>query len=94
MDKNKELLFITVIGKDRKGIVARVSGLVYECGLNIEDLSQKIMDGHFVMTLMVDMGDSKYSLEEIREKLEKLGRELDQSIQIQHENIFKMMHRV
>ena len=90
----KELLFITVIGEDRKGIVAKISTLLYECNINIEDINQRIMGNYFVMMMLVDMKDSKNSLEEVRGELEKIGEELALKIQIQHENIFKMMHRV
>ena len=90
----RELLFITVIGEDKKGIVAKISMLLYECGINIEDINQRIMDRYFVMTMLVDMKDSKESMKEIRERLEEIGRELQLEIQIQHEKIFKMMHRV
>lgn len=90
----KELLFITVIGADKKGIVAKISNLLYECDINIEDISQKIMDKYFVMTMLVDMKESKLSLEKVREELEKIGDELKLKVQIQHENIFKMMHRI
>ena len=90
----KELLFITVIGEDKKGIVAKISMLLYECNINIEDISQRIMDNYFVMTTLVDMKDSNKSLKEVRKALEKIGKDLQLKIQIQHENIFKMMHRV
>ena len=90
----KELLFITVIGEDKKGIVAKISMLLYECNINIEDISQKIMDSYFVMTMLVDMKESEYKLEEVRKELEKIEEELKLKLQIQHENIFKMMHRV
>lgn len=91
---DKELLFITVIGEDKKGIVAKISMLLYECNINIEDINQKIMDNYFVMIMLVDMKGAKHSLEKVREELEKIGDELRVKIQIQHENIFKMMHRV
>jgi len=90
----KELLFITVIGEDKKGIVAKISMLLYECNINIEDISQRIMDNYFVMITLVDMKDSNKSLKEVRKALEKIGEDLQLEIQIQHENIFKMMHRV
>ena len=90
----KEQLFITVIGEDRKGIVAKISMLLYEWDINIEDINQKIMDSYFVMIMLVDMKQSKQSLEKVREELEKIGDALRVKIQIQHENIFKMMHRV
>lgn len=90
----KELLFITVVGEDKKGIVAKISMLLYEYNINIEDINQKIMDTYFVMIMLVDMKESKHNLEKVREELEKIGQELRLEIQIQHENIFKMMHRV
>ncbi len=95
MKKNqKELLFITVIGFDKKGIVAQVSNLLFLDNVNIEDISQKVIEGYFVMNMLVDMKDSKVSLEVIREKLNTLAKKLGLHIQIQHENVFKMMHRV
>ncbi len=90
----KELLFITVIGEDKKGIVAKISMLLYEYDINIEDINQRIMDRFFVMTMLVDMKESKYPLEKVREEIEKIADSLKLKIQIQHENIFKMMHRV
>lgn len=90
----KELLFITVIGQDKKGIVAKVSTLLYQCDINIEDINQKIMGTYFVMIMLVDMKTSRHQLEDVRKELEKIGVELQLNIQIQHENIFKMMHRV
>jgi ACT domain-containing protein len=46
------------------------------------------------MIMLVDMKESKQSLEKVREELDKIGTALQVKIQIQHENIFKMMHRV
>jgi ACT domain-containing protein len=90
----KELLFITVIGEDRKGIVAKISHLLYTGNINIEDISQKIMGSYFVMTMLVDMKEASLPLELVRKDLETIAVELGVQIQIQHENIFKMMHRI
>jgi len=90
----KELLFITVIGQDRKGIVAKISDYLYRNDINIEDITQKIMGTYFVMIMLVDMKESKSEIDEVRKALEEIGRVLGMHIQIQHENIFKMMHRV
>lgn len=90
----KELIFITVIGKDRKGIVAKISNFLYQQNINIEDISQKIIRKHFIMAMLVDIKDAKSSLEKISKELEKIGKELGLIIQVQHENIFKMMHRI
>ena len=91
---NKELSFITVIGEDQKGIVAKVSNLLYRYDINIEDITQKIMDGYFVMTMLVDVKDSKVPLEKVRSELEEIGTQMSLKIQLHHENIFKVMHRV
>lgn len=91
---DKELLFITVIGQDRKGIVARISGLLYESNVNIEDISQGIMEGYFVMTMAVDMRDANRDLEALSAALGALGDAMGMRIQIQHQNVFKMMHRI
>ncbi len=91
---DKELLFITVIGQDKKGIVARISGLLYENDINIEDISQSIMEGYFVMTMVVDMQGASVDLEALSAALAKLGEDMGVRIQIQHENVFKMMHRI
>ena len=91
----KELLFITVIGEDKKGIVAKVSDFLYRSDINIEDINQRIMgDGYFVMTMLVDIKTALIPMEKITEGLEKIGQILELRIQLQHENIFKMMHRV
>ena len=54
----KELAIITVIGRDQIGIVAHVSRVLYENQINIEDMSQSIMEGFFVMGMLVDVGRS------------------------------------
>lgn len=90
----KELMFITVIGMDKKGIVAAISGLLYKLDINIEDISQKITQGYFVMTMLVDISTASASLEEISSALKEESEKLQLKIQIQHENILKSMHRV
>jgi ACT domain-containing protein len=90
----KELSFITVIGLDKKGIVAKISRLLYRHNVNIEDIAQKIMEKHFVMTMLIDVANMKVPMDRLRAALEKIGKELNLKVQIQHENVFKMMHRV
>jgi ACT domain-containing protein len=92
--KEKELAIITVIGKDRTGIVANVSGALFEEGVNIEDISQTIMEGNFIMAMLVDIKSAKKDIRALRVKLEKIGEKIGQQIQIQHEKIFETMHRV
>ena len=91
----RERVFITVIGIDRKGIVATISTFLYESNINIVDINQRIMtDGYFVMTMLVDIKEASLSVDDLSAKLMEIGESLGMKIQMQHENIFKMMHRV
>ena len=93
-NSGKEISFITVVGRDQHGIVARISGLLFEHKINIEDISQKVMRGNFVMIMMVDFKDSPSDLENVKAAMEKLAKEMGWVVQIQHEALFKTMHRV
>ena len=90
----KELCFVTVIGEDQKGIIAKMATSVYEKGINIEDISQKVIEGFFVMSMLIDIRGSDYSFEEIEADLKDIGEDMGLQVQLQHENIFKAMHRV
>ncbi len=92
--QKKELVFITVIGQDQKGIVARVSTYLAKADINILDISQNITEGYFVMTMVVDVSDTRRSLEKVAADLNVIGVDMGLRIQVQHENIFTMMHRV
>ncbi len=85
---------ITVIGVDKVGIVAGISGLLAEYNVNIEDISQTIMQGIFVMAMIVNISQLKGSFSEFKDALLKRGRELGVEIWLQREEIFKAMHRV
>ena len=94
MSETRDLVFITVIGRDRKGIVARVSTALAAADINIVDISQKITEGYFVMTMLVDMAGTDTSLEQLSAEMDAIGSELALKIQVQHEDLFTMMHRV
>ena len=81
---------VTVVGKDKTGIIARVSGLFYEKNINILDISQKLMQNLFTMIALVDMSGSTLSFEEITKELEKVAEELKVAIRIMPENMFPM----
>ena len=91
---SKELCFVTVIGEDHKGIISKMSDSVYEKNINIEDISQKVIEGYFVMSMLLDIQDSDHNLEEIEEDLQEIGEEMNLQVELQHEKIFKSMHRV
>jgi ACT domain-containing protein len=90
----KELVFITVIGRDQKGIVARIATYLSKAEINIEDISQKITEGYFVMTMLVDLSGTKRSIEKVGDDLDKIAADLKLKIQVQHQDLFTKMHRV
>ena len=77
-----ELTEITVIGGDKTGLIARVTTLLFERGINIEDLDQAVRDGLFRMSMRVDTGEMNCERDELREALSELGRELGVEIQV------------
>jgi ACT domain-containing protein len=85
---------ITVVGTDQVGIIARVSAFLAERSINIEDISQTILSGNFVMMMMVDLSSSAQALETVKKDLASLGDSMDVSISIMHEKVFSAMHRI
>jgi len=85
---------VTVIGDDRVGIIAGVSTILTEHNANILDISQTTMQEIFTMIMLVDMEKMTTTFAELADKLEEKGRDLGLSIRIQHEDIFKSMHRI
>ena len=85
---------ITVLGRDKVGIIAGVSRLLADNGINILDISQTIMQDIFTMIMLVDIKEAKASFAEVSTLLDALGEELGVKITIQHEDIFNSMHRV
>lgn len=85
---------ITVLGKDRVGIIAKVSTYLAEVNVNILDISQSIIDGYFNMIMIVDVSKPKKPIEIISEELPNIGTELGIVINVQHEDIFNCMHRI
>ena len=77
-----ELTEITVIGGDKTGLIARVTTLLFERGINIEDLDQAVRDGLFRMSMRVDTAEMTCERDELRSALVDLGRELGVEIQI------------
>ena len=85
---------ITVIGKDKVGIIAAISKILAICGVNILDISQTLMQEIFTMIMLVDLSGNNVDFAQLSEKLEEKGAELGLSVRIQHEDIFNSMHRI
>ena len=85
---------VTVIGKDRVGIIAAVCIKLAEMNINVLDISQTIMQGKFTMIMAVDVSEATVSFAEVRDALVELGREMELTIRIQREEIFNAMHSI
>ena len=84
---------ITVVGKDKAGIVAGVSAKIAEFGLNIDDITQTILDEFFTMMAVVSSEDKK-DFTHLRAELEAFGESLNVKINIQSAAIFDAMHNL
>ena len=73
---------VTVVGRDKTGIIAKVSGLFYENNINILDISQKLMQNLFTMISLIDLTKSDLSLEALTKELERVGQELNVAIRV------------
>ena len=85
---------VTVIGKDRVGIIAAVCIKLAGLNINVLDISQTILQGNFTMIMAVDASQATASFAEIRDALADLGKEMELSIRIQREEIFNAMHSI
>ena len=90
MDK----VVVTVVGKDRLGILAKTCTYLADNGINILDISQTIVRDYFNMMMIVDVSGSGKPFDEIGSDLARLGVELGLRIRCQKEEIFEKMHRV
>ena len=87
-------IVLTIVGKDRVGIIAKVSNLLAEHGVNILNINQNILEGFFNMVLIADMAAADVSLKDLQEMAAQIGKEIGVEIKVQHEEIFTAMHRI
>jgi ACT domain-containing protein len=88
----KERAVITVNGIDHSGIIAAITKALSELNVNIEDLSQTIVQGLLTMILIADV--TGHDLARIQARMARVGKSQGVQITTQHENIFKYMHRI
>jgi len=85
---------VTVTGKDKKGIIAKVSSFLSDKGVNIEDISQTILGEYFAMIMIVEMSDAKEEIAVLSQQCAELGKQIGMTIYVQHEDIFNAMHSI
>ena len=92
MDDNK--IIITVSGTDKVGIVATITGILAKYSVNIEDIKQTLMQGHFVMFMLCDTQNLKASFKDFKNALIEEGNKLETEIWVQKKGIFEKMHTI
>ena len=92
MDENK--IIITVSGADKVGIVAGITAVLAKVNVNIEDIKQTLMQGHFVMFMLCDTSESELNFKEIKNALIEEGNRSEVEIWVQKKEIVDNMHKI
>ena len=85
---------ISVLGTDRSGIVAAIATALADCGANIDDISQTILDDIFSMTMLTTLDTEKADFNTVQERLAKISDDLGMQIIIQREDVFQYMYKI
>ncbi len=93
-DKASDQPIITVIGKDTKGIVAQISGLLYKQGVNIEEIKQGLVRGNFFMIMAVDLDGSTTTFHKLSLDLKKLGAKIGLDINLYNKEVFTAINKI
>ncbi|MGR6835654.1 ACT domain-containing protein [Syntrophomonas erecta] len=93
MEEGKRVI-ISVLGHDRVGIIAAIANILADANVNILDISQTILQEFFTMIMVVDTSTSKLEIDKMRELLVEKGNSLGLQVTVQHEDIFRFMHRI
>ena len=91
---SEDKIIITISGKDKVGIVAKIANTLADLNVNIEDIKQTIMQDYFVMMMLCSIKDAKKCFKEIKEGIVNSGKELDMEVWVQKKEIFDSMHSV
>ena len=94
MTNEDKQIILTVSGKDKMGIVASISNCLAKYKVNIEDIKQTLMQGHFVMFMLCDTSESELNFKEIKNALIEEGNRLEVEIWVQKKGIFEKMHTI
>lgn len=85
---------VTVIGKDRVGIIADVTALLAQYGVNVLDISQTVLQEYFTMIMLVDAAQCTVPFADLARTLDEAGTQRGLQIRVQREDIFNAMHRI
>lgn len=85
---------ISVVGLDQPGIVAAVSTVLAKHRVNINDINQSYAHEFFTMILVVDFTQADATLKQVNDEMQEAGKKLGLFVTVQHEDVFKAMHRI
>ncbi len=85
---------ITVIGRDTVGVVAKVSAVCAELNINIEDISQSIMQEMFCMIMLVNLNQCTVDSAAVRDRFTALGDEMKMQVTMTRQEVFDAMHTI
>ena len=85
---------VTVVGKDRVGIIANVCTALANYNINVLDINQTVMQGYFTMMMATDVSACNIPVAQLSTEMARIGEEMGLSIRVQREDIFEAMHRI
>ena len=85
---------ITVVGKDTVGILAKVSAKCAESNVNINEVTQSVLEDMFCMIMLADISNINKDFGAFSDEMQNLGKDLGMSVHVMHETIFNSMHRI
>ena len=94
MSEVRERVVITVLGANKPGILAGITRIVSDANVNVEDVSQKIMQDLFALMMVTDFSQANCRFDEFQTRMQKASEDLKVKIFVQHEDVFKFMHRL
>ncbi len=93
-DSKSTRAIVTVLGEDKIGIIAAVTNILADNKVNILDISQTIMQEFFTMIMVCDLARSTVDFAALSDQLDAKGKEMGLQVRIQHEDVFRFMHRI
>ena len=85
---------ITVIGRDTVGVIARVSAVCAELNINLEDVTQSILQDMFCMIMLVDVSAANADPAAVRARFAALGEEMGMQVTVTRQEVFDAMHKI
>jgi ACT domain-containing protein len=85
---------VTVVGKDRVGIIAGICNELARFNVNVLDISQTVMQGYFTMMMVTDVSEATLPVGQLAVEMENVGKTMGLSVRLQREDIFESMHRI